>query len=110
MSQLDRHAHLRDAERRRLEQMSANFVDSWRTCPADSGGIALDEYLPPLGDRLRLVTLHELIPIDLDHRWHRREPRLLENYVESYPELGSSTELPVDLIHAEYQVRAAHGD
>lgn len=105
-----RHTQLREAEQRRIEQMSAKFVDSWRACGPKETGISLVTYLPPLGDPLRVPTLHELIPIDLDHRWHRREPLLLEDYLETYPELGSAAELPVDLIYAEYRVRSQHGD
>jgi len=110
MSYLQRHLQLHEAEQRRLEQMSAKFVDSWRACSATDVGISLAAYLPPVGDRLRMVTLHELISIDLDHRWHRREPLLLEDYLETYPELGSPEDLPAELIYAEYRVRSQHGD
>jgi hypothetical protein len=67
-------------------------------------------YLPPVGDPLHVTALLELIPIDLDNRWARRERLLLEDYLDSYPELGSSDKLPVDLIYAEYRVRVQRRD
>src|SRR5262245_4531669 len=109
MSQLPRHFQLSDAEQQRLEQLSAKFSDAWRRCPPDVG-ISLAAYLPPLEDRLRLPALHKLIPIDLDHRWSRRERVKLEDYLKDYTELGSADELPVELILAEHRVRSQHGD
>src|SRR5947209_3825890 len=109
MSQTSRHLPLSNAEQQRLEQLSARFSDSWRQCPQDLG-ISLAAYLPALDDRLRLLALYKLIPIDLEHRWKRRERVVLEDYFKDYPELGSLDELPVDLILAEHRVRSQHGD
>src|SRR5262245_16482321 len=109
MSQLPRHLQLSEADQQRLAQLSAKFAESWNRCPKDVG-ISLAAYLPPLEDRLRLPALHKLIPIDLDHRWSRRERVLLENYLNDYPELGSADELSVELILEEHRVRSQHGD
>lgn len=109
MSQIPRHLQLSDAERQRLEQLSVRFADAWQQCPQDLG-ISLATYLPPLEDRLRLPALHKLIPIDLDHRWSRRERAMLEEYLKNYPELGPADELSVELILAEHRVRSQHGD
>jgi hypothetical protein len=109
MSQLPRHLPLSDADEQRLEQLSAKFAESWKRCPPDLG-ISLAAYLPGLDDRLRLASLHKLIPIDLEYRWKRRERVVIENYLKDYPELGSTDALPVELILAEYHVRSQHGD
>src|SRR5690349_17941141 len=110
MSPQTHRAELREAEQQRLEQILARFADSWRESGATGEGVALKGFLPPVGDPLHVTALVELIPIDLENRWRRRERLLLEDYLDSYPELGSSDELPVDLIYAEYRVRAQHGD
>src|SRR5262249_1755399 len=58
---------------------------------------------------VRLMTLVELVKVDLEYRWiHRRTPRTIEEYVSAHAEL--SNELPADLIYEEYHVRRRAGD
>lgn len=86
----------------------------------------------------RQLLLHELIKIDLEHRWRcaarsqgnshdrgttdvrsaeaatetlAKSPCLLVgHYIELFPELGSLNDLPVELIAEEYRVRLRWGD
>ena len=96
MSQQPRHATLRTAELRQLEQLTAQFVSSWRACGPRDKAASLAAHLPPRGDPLRVAALEMLIPIDQEHRWARRERVLLEDYLKAYPELGSIDNLPVE--------------
>jgi serine/threonine protein kinase len=59
---------------------------------------------------MRSLVLHELLKIDLDHRWGRGATALLEEYAARFPELGETKLLPPDLICEEYRARKKHGD
>ncbi len=66
-------------------------------------------FLPAGPPAVRLMTLVELIKVDLEYRWiHRRTPRTIEEYVATHAELAD--ELPADLIYEEYHVRRRAGD
>ncbi len=72
----------------------------------------------------RRDVLIELIAVDLEYRWkfsgrqgsdtppasHPIEARLLEKYLEQWPELGSLEQMPLVLITEEYRARRRWGD
>ena len=64
----------------------------------------------PDDNPLRYPLLIEMTRIDLSNRWKTGERIFLEEYIESYPELGSVHTVSVDLLRAEYSARKAHGD
>lgn len=71
----------------------------------------LSDFLPKGDVEFAKVALPELVKVDLEYRWqYRRSPRRVEEYVADFPTLGPVTELPVDLIHEELQVRMQAGD
>jgi hypothetical protein len=70
----------------------------------------LNDYLPPGGDDLRVLALHELVKTDLEIRYRRGKPAALEDYLEQFPELGPKDQVPTPLIYEEYRVRQTHGD
>eukprot|EP00913_Durusdinium_trenchii_P028495 g26723.t1 len=75
-------------------------------------------FLPPEGDTLRGEALLEFIKIDIEYHWRFRpetgsgntSPPFLEDYVSRFPELGTSADIPVDLIAHEYRTRCWSGD
>jgi serine/threonine protein kinase len=70
----------------------------------------LGDFVPAGPPALRRWTLVELIKVDLEQRWiHRKLPRLIEQYVEEFPELAAGG-LPVDLVFEEFQIRRLAGD
>ncbi len=76
-----------------------------QTATADLVGL-----LPPVGDRLRLPAVRELVRADLDFHWHRHQPVILEDYFDRLPELKDDRALCLDLLHAEYEIRRHYGD
>jgi serine/threonine protein kinase len=72
--------------------------------------VDLGQFLPPPGDRLRALTLVELIKTDLEMRWRRGQIIGLETYLEKFPELGGPRNLPATLVFEEYRIRHVHGD
>jgi hypothetical protein len=71
----------------------------------------LSDFLPADNPALAKGILPELVKVDLEYRWqYNRGPRRVEEYAADYPTLGPVSELPVDLIHEELQVRMQAGD
>ncbi len=71
----------------------------------------LSRFLPSEPLSLRRLVLTELIKIDLEYRWQHHElPKLVEEYVEDFPELAEKGEVPCDLIYEEYHVRRQTDD
>ncbi len=61
--------------------------------------------LPPLGDRLRLPALIELVKLDLRRRWEKGERVELESYLSAYPELGTPETAALGLVRTEFEAR-----
>src|SRR6476620_5447569 len=109
MSRTPQPQPLRDIERSRLEQISQQFAAAWSARGSGGSEVYLAMFLPPAGDSLRTLTLHQLIAIDIENRWKRGENVVLENYLKTCPELGSADELPAELSCAEYKARSLRG-
>jgi hypothetical protein len=103
-------AHLQTAEWERLLDLADRFERAWREVGPQADSVDLDPFLPPPGDALRRVALHELIKTDLEIRWRRGQAMSLESYLQRFPELGAARSLPPHLIFEEYCVRHAYGD
>ncbi len=97
---------LRSDDWNRLQSCASRFEDSWR----QREDVPLEDFLPPSGDPLRPAALNELIKTDLEIRWRRGQRVLLESYLERYPELGRTEDVPVSLVLEEFRVRQAVGD
>ncbi len=92
----------------RLSDHVDRFVDAWQDAgePPSVGQFAPER--PPGFRRLALV---ELIKVDLEHRWQERQwPKLVEQYLEEFPELVGEGGIPCDLVYEEYHVRKQQGD
>jgi predicted Ser/Thr protein kinase len=86
---------------RRLEAWLVNFDRTWQE---DLLARRVQE-LPPTGTPWRFPALVEMVKIDLERQWQRGQRPGLENYLQTYPELGDPVSVPVDLLQAEYEVR-----
>src|SRR5688572_8792757 len=98
--------NLKTNEWQQLQDRSERFEAAWQK--ADS--VDLGTFLPGEGDPLRAVTLHELIKTDLEIRWRKGQIIGLEYYIDRFPELGDTPNLPSPLIVEEYRVRQLYGD
>jgi hypothetical protein len=96
---------LAPALRQQLDQGLQLFKQTWtETLLAETlGQMAADH-------PLRYASAVEMTWIDLAKRWKQGQRAPLEEYLESYPELGSVHTVSVDLIRLEYKVRKANGD
>jgi serine/threonine protein kinase len=102
--------HLGTGEWEQLQSLADRFEQAWKAAAKPDDGPDLNSFLPPPGELLRLVALHELIKTDLEIRWRRGQAIGLERYVEKHAELGSAHDLPAHLLYEEYRVRQLYGD
>ncbi|MGA2067654.1 MAG: serine/threonine-protein kinase [Thermoguttaceae bacterium] len=70
----------------------------------------LSRWLPNADSPFRRRTLVELIKIDQEHRYRAARPRLLESYLDGWPELSADAELLAELLEAECMTRMAIGE
>lgn len=87
------------------------FAAAWGTAPERPPEIA--EFLPDAAT-LRAQALHELIRVDLRHRWLHHAAagitrKRLIHYCDEFPELDRST-LPAGLVFEEFVIRRHSGE
>ena len=70
----------------------------------------LGRLLPCADSPFRRRTLVELIKIDQEHRYQAGSPRLLETYLDQWPELATDAESLAELLEAECMTRMAIGE
>jgi len=87
-----------------LAERAQAFTAAWNQPAVPS----LASYLPVEPAALRMLTLVELVKIDLAQRFQRGMPKLLEAYQQEHRELAER--LPCDLIYEELHVRRQHGE
>ena len=97
--------NLSPTQRQQLDQGLHLFKQNWTATLMDE---TLDQM--PANHPLRGASAVEMTRIDLSQRWKQGQRITLEEYLESYPELGTVHTLSVDLIRHEYKVRKANGD
>lgn len=93
-----------------VEQAAERFESAWRRCRRPDESVDLARYLPASSDAHWLDVLEELIKIDLEQHWKRKQPRRLEQYTARFAELASKRDVCVRLLCEEFVVRHRHGD
>lgn len=83
----------------------SNAVHEFEALWQQTRNPAIEPFLPAAGDPLRLRLLIELLRIDQEHRWERGEHRLLEQYLQDWPELASQPAAIQELLDAECLTR-----
>jgi serine/threonine protein kinase len=56
------------------------------------------------------AAITELAAVDMECRWEAGEPKLVEQYLEEYPEIAGDAQYAEELIAQEYQVRRDCGE
>lgn len=93
-----------------VQRARDRFEQAWQDLASPDAIVELAEFLPEPGSPTRVLVLRALLPLDLDARWRRGHPSLIERYLEHYPELGSASTIPVSIVVAEYLARNQYGD
>lgn len=97
---------LTDADWDALEELASRLEEAWKK----GGPVDLTAFLPQADNPLRRPALQELVKVDMECRWRRGQPVVLDYYLDKFPELGRARDLPVKLIFEEFRVRKLFGD
>jgi predicted Ser/Thr protein kinase len=98
-------AGLASEEQQRLDSWLREFDQNW----AEGAPATRVRELPPDGP-LRRAALVGMIKIDLRRQRQHGRKKPLEDYLRSYPELGTPETVALDLIQAEVQARRRTGE
>ncbi|MCI0465275.1 MAG: PEGA domain-containing protein [Gemmataceae bacterium] len=88
-----------------LERWLREFDRTW-----EEGALARRSGELPSDAPWRLLALAGMVKSDLRHSWQAGYRKLLESYLNEFPELGTPDTVPLDLIQTEMQVRRQAGD
>ncbi|MEM0926065.1 MAG: hypothetical protein AAGJ83_08515, partial [Planctomycetota bacterium] len=102
MSSLDPLAVLEIDARNEVEALLMEFDDGWQVDSLEAFCKRLDRYE---SEKFRTVALVELVKIDLQRSWGAGNERLIEDYLDSFPQLGNLETVESELIAAEYGAR-----
>ncbi len=95
---------LSDQDQETVERLVAEFAQQWRVDLLPQTVAALPTVSP-----WRTCALTELIKVDLQGQWALGRWKLVESYMEEFPELGQRDEVPVSLLEAEFVARKEVG-
>jgi serine/threonine protein kinase/tetratricopeptide (TPR) repeat protein len=87
----------------------SDFVRAYERCQNQEGGAPLKEFLPEPCHPLYLTVLREMVCIDLEYGWKRKQPRPLESYRLLVPELFADPESMREVALQEYRLRLEAG-
>ncbi|MCI0457241.1 MAG: protein kinase [Gemmataceae bacterium] len=85
------------------------FVAAFEAACARDGQADLADFLPGRTHPLYANVLRELVRVDLELRWERREPRALADYRARFPELFADRSVLGAIAFEEYRLRRAAG-
>ena len=97
-------AALPPLQRRMAEAWLTRFEENWHDQKLRECMAAL-----PAQSSLRRPLLLAMIERDLSHQWDAGRKMLVEDYLKDFPELGFASDLPLELIAAEFNVRQSRG-
>jgi serine/threonine protein kinase len=97
---------LSDPEWKELQVRADRFAEDL----AGKGNPDWNAHLAGMTGNLRQAVLHEFIKIDLEHAWKSGRKATLDDYVNRFPELGGTQQLPAHLVYEEFRVRQSQGD
>ncbi|MCA9200131.1 MAG: hypothetical protein KDA87_21480, partial [Planctomycetales bacterium] len=87
------------------------LVEAWDQFAETGNSPDLAALMEDVHSPHRRSVLTELIKIDLEYRWQQvQQPQRLEFYIAKFAEFAGGTDLPVDLIYEEIQIRLQAGD
>ncbi len=90
----------------RVDEAVDRWQQDWKTVEPGS----FEPLIPPPSDSARTLVLITLIQIDQEQRWAADQKRLLESYLDQWPELRDDRQQVADLLVAECRTRMAAGE
>lgn len=96
---------LSDSNWKLLDEAVLRMEDACR----DGNPVALEDFVPPSDHPLRRAILVEMIKVDMEGKFHRGEPKRLEQYAEAWPELANDDAGLLELLSFECGTAAVCG-
>ena len=91
-----------DEGNKTFDDLVLRFDDDW--CRQDTPP-KIDDYLVEINPGQRPKLIRDLILIDLERRWKKKDLRTLAQYAESYPELlQSNKSIPQDMVLEQFKI------
>lgn len=85
-------------------------ISAFEAAQASSQGVDLRDFVPAVEHPARLTILCELIRVDMEYGWGRNQPRMLDSYLEEFPDLRTNGECLEAIAFEEYRQRLQTGD
>src|SRR5579863_4771737 len=87
-----------------------DFIRAYEAAWASGEPADLKAFLPEPGHLLYGSVLREMVRVDLELRWACRQPRPLEDYRVSFPELFDDRENLDAITFEDYRLRREQGE
>src|SRR5271166_3987363 len=87
-----------------------DFIRAYEEARARGDRVDLETCLPEPSDTLYGSVLRELVRIDLEYNWDSGQPRPLEHYRSSFPELFRDSESLNAIAFEEFRLRCLAGE
>ncbi len=87
-----------------------DFVEAYEAARLRDGYADIPAFLPHPDDPLYLPVLRELVRVELEYDWERAQPRQLEDYRISFPQLFADRESLQLITFEEYRLRFQAGE
>ena len=86
----------------KVDAAAARFEQMWHNGETPF----LADFVPPSDQPERFLILKAIVKLDMEHRWGVGESPRVEAYLADWPELSQSTATIVELLQAEFRIRA----
>lgn len=86
------------------------FIHAFERARIVDPDVPLDDFLPPNDHPLRLIILCELVRVDIEFGWIRRQALSLGSYAVKFPELFDDPFCREQVVFEEYRQRREHGE
>lgn len=86
------------------------FLEAFESALTGQGQANLADFIPDRRHPLYLPVLRELVRIDLEWSWERRQPRSLAEYQDRFPDLFADASSVQAIAFEEYRLRLQAGE
>ena len=87
-----------------------DFIAAYEEAQQRPGGRVLRDFLPPADHPLYREALRELIRVDLEFCWQRRQRKTVMDYAESFPEILDDVDIVEAIAFEEFRQRRRAGE
>jgi hypothetical protein len=87
-----------------------DFVEAFETARGRADNVPLTDFLPESGHPLFRGVLSELVRVDLEYSWRGGNPKRIEDYQASTPQIFEDRRILEGIAFEEYRLRRQGGE